>query len=310
MSQPVASLVSLNVGLPREIPWKGRTVLTGMWKESVPGRRAVSRLNVDGDGQGDLDGHGGEHRAVYVYQWDSYRYWQDQLHRHDFVFGQFGENFTVDGLGDHQVCIGDQYRIGTAVFEVSQPRVTCYRLGLRMDEPRMAALLVAHGRPGFYFRVLEEGDVGAGDDIVKVASGPGAMTVADINALLYLADRHDVDQLRRALRVPALSPGWRASLQALLDEHLSGSAGHGNAGLRARARRPRGPASARFASRPSDRRPARSSRWSWRPTTDSRWLGRDLANSSPRDSRRGGRRRSCGVTHCRAPESRTAIASV
>ena len=170
---------------------------------------------------------------MYVYQLDSYRYWQDQMHRDDFTFGQFGENFTVEGLGDDDVCIGDRYRIGSALFEVTQPRVTCYRVGIRMDEPRMAALLVAHGRPGFYLRVLEEGDVQAGDDVMKIATGPEAMTVAELNALLYLAGHHDVDQLRRALRIPALSPGWQASLRALLDEALEGSAGGGNAGLTA-----------------------------------------------------------------------------
>ena len=233
VSQRVARLVSVNVGMPREITWQGRTVFTGIWKEPVTGPRTVRRLNVDGDGQGDLKGHGGEHRAVYVYQLDSYRYWQEQMHRDDFAFGQFGENFTVEGLGDDEVCIGDRYRIGSALFEVSQPRVTCYRLGIRMDEPRMAALLVAHGRPGFYLRVLEEGDVQAGDDVVKIAPGPEAMTVADVNALLYLAGHHDVGQLRRALRIPALSPGWQASLQALLDEELTGSPGGGNAGLTA-----------------------------------------------------------------------------
>ena len=136
------------------------------------GRRTVRRLNVDGDGQGDLKGHGGEHRAVYVYQLDSYRYWQRRTRARRLHFGQFGENFTVDGLGDDEVCIGDRYRIGSALFEVSQPRVTCYRLGIRMDEPRMAALLVAHGRPGFYLRVLEEGEVQAGDDIVRSRPAP------------------------------------------------------------------------------------------------------------------------------------------
>lgn len=132
----------------------------------------VRRLNIDGDAQGDRHGHGGEHRAAFVYQMDSYRYWQQELRRHDFVFGQFGENFTVEGLTDDEVCIGDRYRIGGALFEVTQPRVTCYRVGIRMDEPRMAALLIAHRRPGFYFRVLEEGEVGAGDEIVKVAGDP------------------------------------------------------------------------------------------------------------------------------------------
>ena len=130
------------------------------------------RLNIDGDGQGDLVGHGGEHRAVFVYQIDSYRYWQRQLGRSDFSYGQFGENFAVDGLSDDEVCIGDRYRIGAAVFEVTQPRATCYRVGIRMSEPQMAALPVAHSRPGFYFRVLEEGEVEAGDEIVPVTADP------------------------------------------------------------------------------------------------------------------------------------------
>ncbi|HEU5309297.1 MAG TPA: MOSC domain-containing protein, partial [Acidimicrobiia bacterium] len=235
MADVVARLVSLNVGLPRDITWQGQTVRTAIWKEAVEGPRTVRRLNVDGDGQGDLQGHGGEQRAVFVYQLDSYRYWQDQMHRDDFSFGQFGENFTVEGLGDGDVCIGDRYRIGSGVFEVTQPRVTCYRVGIRMDEPRMAALLVAHGRPGFYLRVLEEGDVRAGDDVIKTSTGPEAMTIAEINSLLYLGAHHDVDQLRRALRIPALSPGWQASLRALLDNELAGAAGGGNAGLTAHA---------------------------------------------------------------------------
>jgi len=161
----MARLLSVNVGLPRDIPWQGKTVHTGIWKTPVRGRRMVRRLNIDGDGQGDLQGHGGEHRAVFVYQIDSYRYWQAQLGRTGFAYGQFCENFTVDGLPDTEVCIGDRYRIGSALFEVTQPRVTCYRVGIRMNEPQMAALLVAHGKPGFYLRVLEEGEVGAGDEI-------------------------------------------------------------------------------------------------------------------------------------------------
>jgi|SoiMethySBSTD1v2_1073268.scaffolds.fasta_scaffold15764_6 ferredoxin-NADP reductase/MOSC domain-containing protein YiiM/ferredoxin len=231
MSAGVATLASVNVGMPREVRWQGRTVFTGIWKEAVQGSRLVRRLNVDGDGQGDRAGHGGEQRAVYVYQLDSYRYWSEQLHRDDFVFGQFGENFTVDGLGDDEVCIGDRYRIGSALFEVTQPRVTCYRVGIRMNEPRMAALLTGHGRPGFYLRVLEEGEVRPGDDIVKVATGTGRMSVASINALLYV-DRHpDPHLLQQALRIPALSPGWQASLRALLEQHRGGAPGGGNAGL-------------------------------------------------------------------------------
>ena len=170
MSERVATLVSVNVGLPRDVEWRGRTVHTGIWKEPVDGRCAVGRTNLVGDGQGDLAGHGGEQRAVYVYQLDSYQYWAEHLARDDFVHGQFGENFTVEGLADDEVCIGDRYRIGSATFEVTQPRVTCYRLGIRLDQPRMPTLLVAHGRPGFYLRVLDEGEVEAGDAISKVAS--------------------------------------------------------------------------------------------------------------------------------------------
>jgi ferredoxin-NADP reductase/MOSC domain-containing protein YiiM/ferredoxin len=231
MSAAVARLASVNVGMPREVRWQGRTVFTGIWKEAVQGSRSVRRLNIDGDGQGDRAGHGGEQRAVYVYQLDSYRYWREQLHRDDFVFGQFGENFTVDGLGDDEVCIGDRYRIGSALFEVTQPRVTCYRVGIRMDEPRMAALLTGHGRPGFYFRVLEEGAVQPGDDVVKVTTGVGRMSVASINALLYLDRRPDPQLLQRALRIPALSPGWQVSFRALLDQQRDDAPGGGNAGL-------------------------------------------------------------------------------
>jgi ferredoxin-NADP reductase/MOSC domain-containing protein YiiM/ferredoxin len=213
-------LVSVNVGLPREITWQGRTVRTGIWKSPVVGRVMVRKLNINGDGQGDLAGHGGVNRAVMVYQLDSYRYWEHQLSRNDFSYGQFGENFTVEGLPDAEVCIGDRYRIGTALFEVSQPLVTCYRLGIRMDEPQMAALLVAQHRPGFYFRVLEEGEVGAGDEIVKVAEGPERMNVAEIDALLYLPN-HASEQLERALRIPALSQGWQDSFQTILQNKKS-----------------------------------------------------------------------------------------
>ena len=183
----VGSLLSVNVGLPQDVPWHGRTVHTAVWKRPVEGPRLVRRLNIDGDGQGDLAGHGGEHRAVFVYQIDSYRYWQQQLGRTDFSYGQFGENFTVDGLADDQVCIGDRFRVGEAVFEVTQPRVTCYRVGIRMDDPRIPALLISHHRPGFYLRVL------------------------------------------RALRIPGLPDGWKASFRAMLEQPGAG----GNAGLAA-----------------------------------------------------------------------------
>lgn len=223
-------LLSVNVGLPREIEWKGKTVRTAVWKNAVEGRRKVARLNIEGDGQGDLQGHGGEHRAILVYQIDSYRYWESQLGRNDFVFGQFGENFTVEGLSDDEVCIGDRYRIGSALFEVTQPRVTCYRVGIRMNEPRMAALLVQHHRPGFYLRVLETGDVAAGDEITKVGDSPERMSVAEADALLYLTG-HSRAQLERALRIPALSAAWRSSFEALLQLGPDEGWAKGNPGL-------------------------------------------------------------------------------
>jgi ferredoxin-NADP reductase/MOSC domain-containing protein YiiM len=229
MENPVPKLLSVNVGLPREIEWQGRLVRSAIWKGSVPHRVAARRLNLDGDGQADLKGHGGEHRAVMVYQIQSYRYWERQLGRNDFEYGQFGENFTIDGLLDDEACIGDRYRIGSAVFEITQPRVTCYRLGIRMNNPQMPALLVSHRRPGFYFRVLEEGEVGAEDEVLKTAEGPGRISVAEIDSLLYLPN-HDPSRIAIAARIPALSPGWKGSLEELLKAYEKG-VHSGNAGL-------------------------------------------------------------------------------
>jgi ferredoxin-NADP reductase/MOSC domain-containing protein YiiM/ferredoxin len=212
---PGPALVSVNVGLPKNVPWQGKTVYTGIWKHPVPGPAMVRRLNIDGDGQGDLAGHGGEQRAVLVYQIDSYRHWQAHFGRGDFGYGMFGENLTVDGLPDDEVCIGDRYRIGEAEFEVTQPRVTCYRVGLRLGEPELPALLVSHHRPGFYMRVITEGHIQAGDAIVKTRTGPGALSVADTDALLYLPGR-DRAKLRLAVQIPALSPGWQGSFRDLL----------------------------------------------------------------------------------------------
>ncbi|GAA3432747.1 MOSC domain-containing protein [Kutzneria kofuensis] len=209
-------LLSLNVGMPKDVPWQGRTVRTGIFKHPVEGPRMVRTLNIDGDGQGDLGGHGGEQRAVLVYQRQSYDYWRDELGRDDLEYGNFGENFTVDGLLDDEVHIGDRYRIGGAEFEVTQPRVTCFRVGMRLNEPEIPSLLVARHRPGFYLRVLTEGEVRAGDEIVRTAVGRHEMTVADIDALLYLPDR-DVVRLRKAVDIPALSPGWQGSFRDLLE---------------------------------------------------------------------------------------------
>jgi ferredoxin-NADP reductase/MOSC domain-containing protein YiiM len=239
VAEKAGRLLSVNVGLPQDVVWHGRTVHTAVWKQPVDGPREVRRLNIDGDGQGDLAGHGGEHRAVFVYQIESYRYWQDQLGRDDFEYGQFGENFTISGLADDQVCIGDHYQIGEALLEVTQPRVTCYRVGIRMNEARMPALLVSHHRPGFYFRVLREGAVRAGDEIVQVAAGPEAMTVAEIDGLLYLPG-HSRERVLSALRIPALPDGWKASFRAVasqaeVPDRAAGTTGvaAGNAGLTA-----------------------------------------------------------------------------
>jgi ferredoxin-NADP reductase/MOSC domain-containing protein YiiM len=218
-------LVSVNVGLPKEVPWRGRTVRTAIFKSPVDGRRRVGPLNVDGDGQADLVGHGGEHRAVYVYDTSAYEHWSGVLGRDDLVPGHFGENFTVEGMPDDRVCVGDRYRIGDASFEVTQPRVTCFKVGLRLEEPRMPALLYSHGRPGFYMRVLEEGEVGAGDEIEQIAVGPEQMSVREASALLYLPG-HSPAGLRRALAIPALSEGWRGSFRALLEQHDDGAAGN------------------------------------------------------------------------------------
>ena len=231
-------LLSVNVGRPRDVPWRGGHVRTAIVKSPVTGRRWVGRLNVDGDGQADLVGHGGEHRAVYVYDRSAYEHWSAVLGRDDLRPGHFGENFTVEGLPDESVCVGDRYRIGGAVLEVTQPRVTCFKLGIRLGEPQMPALLYSHGRPGFYLRVLQEGEVQAGDEIERIAIGPEAMSVREVSALLYLPG-HTPAGLRRALAIPALSEGWRGSFKALLDQHERGAAG--NEGLASRSTPPAWP---------------------------------------------------------------------
>ena len=225
----MASVVSVNVGRPCRVEWRGRTIETGIFKEPIARRVYVSKTNIEGDGQADLIGHGGEQRAVFVYQLASYHYWEKYLGRDPFSFGMFGENLTVDGLPDDEVCIGDRFRAGSAVFEISQPRVTCFKVGMKLDCPEMPSLLVAHRRPGFYFRVIEEGEIAAGDLIEKIADGPEGLTIVAADALLYSSD-HDPHALRRALRIKALPPGWRASFQALLDAAERGGT-TGNAGL-------------------------------------------------------------------------------
>jgi ferredoxin-NADP reductase/MOSC domain-containing protein YiiM len=219
----VGRLVSVNVGMPKNVQWRGKTVHTGIWKTPVEGPVMVRCLNIDGDGQGDLAGHGGEQRAVMVYQTESYDFWKTYLRRDDLEPGHFGENFTVTGLADDQVCIGDRYRIGDAEFEVTQPRVTCFRVGVRLNEPEMPNLLVSQHRPGFYFRVVSEGRVRAGDDIVRTRRGRHELSVADVDALLYLPNRN-IDQLCKIVDVPALSPGWQQSFRDMLKAHETSTA--------------------------------------------------------------------------------------
>ena len=219
----MGKLVSVNVGMPKDVRWKDKTVYTGIWKTPAKGPVMARHLNLDGDGQGDLNGHGGEQRAVMVYQTESYDFWRSYLNRTDLEPGYLGENFTVTGLSDDDVCIGDRYRVGSAEFEVTQPRVTCYRVSIRLNEPEMPKLLVSQHRPGFYFRVIREGNVRAGDDIVLTRRGRHELSVADVDALLYLPDRN-LEQLRKVVDVSALSPGWMQSFHDLLAEHDAGGA--------------------------------------------------------------------------------------
>jgi ferredoxin-NADP reductase/MOSC domain-containing protein YiiM len=215
-------LLSVNVSLPKEAAHKGKMVRTGIFKESVEGRVAARTLNLDGDRQADLVGHGGEMRAVLVYSRENYDYWAKELGRTDWVFGQFGENFTVEGMLDEHIHVGDRFRIGTALFEVSQPRVPCYKLAMKMGVEGFYAQLLKSGRPGFYFRVLEEGDVGAGDEIQLVESDPIGVTVREVSNLLYF-QKDDLDGARNALRIKALSPGWVQSFQTRLQKAKAGS---------------------------------------------------------------------------------------
>jgi ferredoxin-NADP reductase/MOSC domain-containing protein YiiM len=218
-------LLSANVSLPKEVAHKGKMVRTGIFKEPVEGRIMARTLNLDGDGQADLVGHGGEMRAVLVYSRENYEYWAKNLGRSDFVFGQFGENFTVEGMLDEQIHIGDRFRIGTALFEVSQPRVPCYKLAMKMEVEGFYAQILKSGRPGFYFRVLEEGEIGAGDQIRLVDSDPAGMTVREVSNLLYF-EKDDLDGARNVLRIKALSPGWVRSFETRLAKAEVGSKAH------------------------------------------------------------------------------------
>lgn len=208
-------VLSVNVSLPKEVPYMGKTTTTGIFKEPVHGRIMLRTLNLDGDGQADLKAHGGTYKAAYVYSIENYDYWKRELRRTDFSFGQFGENFTVEGMLDDAVHVGDQFRVGSALVEVTQPRVPCFKLGIKMGMPQFPKMFLASGRPGFYLRVLEEGEVGAGDAVATVKTDPERMTVQEICHLLYF-DQQNLEGAKKALRIRALSRGWRRSFEERL----------------------------------------------------------------------------------------------
>ena len=201
-------IVSINVGLPREIQWGGKTVWTSIFKVPVTGPVRVERLNVDGDQQSDLTVHGGVDKAVYVYPAEHYKFWREQLPGVDLPWGVFGENFTTEGLLEDTVQIGDKLQAGSAEFVVTQPRMPCFKLGVRFDLPDMVKRFLHSGRTGFYLAVAREGEVAASDVVTLVARNDHAITVADIVGL-YTADATNQDLLRRVAELPALPEGWR-----------------------------------------------------------------------------------------------------
>ena len=208
----MSCLLSVNVSLPKEIIHNGKKISTGIFKEPVKGRIKVKTLNLEGDGQADLIGHGGIFRAIYVYSYDNYAYWEKELNRNDFNYGEFGENFTVEGMSDDEVHVGDRFKIGSALFEVTQPRVPCYKLAIKMDVEGFYNQILSSGRLGFYFRVIEEGEVRAGDIIEKVSEDPVEMTINEVNSLLYF-NKDDFNRIEKAIKIKALSPGWKTSFE-------------------------------------------------------------------------------------------------
>ena len=204
-------IVSLNVGMPREVPWHGRSVTTGIFKEPVAGRVALRKLNLDGDGQADLRVHGGEYKAVYCYPVEHYRSWKKELPGREPPMGMFGENFTVHGLLEEEVHLGDRFSLGTAEVVVTQPRLPCYKLGVRFGSDDMVKRFLASGRTGFYVAVTREGEVGAGDELAVITRDSNAVPVSEITRL-YGAKRwggEELVSLRRALQVGALPEDWK-----------------------------------------------------------------------------------------------------
>ena len=210
-------LLSVNVSLPKEVPYVGQMTTTGIFKEPVSGRVMLRTLNLDGDGQADLKAHGGMYKAAYVYSMENYDYWTRELGRADFTFGQFGENFTVEGMLEDEIHIGDVFRVGTALVEVTQPRVPCFKLGIKMGLAQFPKMFLNSCRVGFYLRVLEEGEVGVGDLFEHVTGDAERMTVREVCHLLYF-DRSNLDGAKRALRIKGLAPGWRRSFEEQLSK--------------------------------------------------------------------------------------------
>lgn len=207
-------IVSVNVGLPREVTWKGRTVLTGIFKEPVEGRVRLRSLNLDGDRQADLTVHGGADKAVYAYSIGHYDYWRRELPDINLPWGMFGENLTTEGLSEDVVNIGDRFRIGTAEVIVTQPRLPCYKLGIKFGRADMVKRFLASHLTGIYFSVVQEGEVGTGDTVELLSQDENHVTVADITRL-YVRETADLDLLHRAIQVQALPTGWRDYFQQL-----------------------------------------------------------------------------------------------
>jgi MOSC domain-containing protein YiiM len=212
-------VVSVNVGLPREVMWHGRAVTTGIFKEPVAGRVALRTLNLDGDGQADLTVHGGEYKAVYCYLTEHYEYWRKESLGRDLPMGMFGENFTTEGLSEDSAHLGDRFSVGSAEVVVTQPRLPCYKLGVRFGSDDMVRRFLASGRTGFYLAVTREGEVGVGDEIKVISRYENAVPVSEVTRL-YIAKRYDaedVKSLRRALRVAALPESWKEYFRERLE---------------------------------------------------------------------------------------------
>jgi len=212
-------LVSVNCGLPRKVVWHGRSVTTSIYKEPVEGRVALRTLNLDGDRQADLSVHGGKDKAVYCYPIEHYDYWIAELTGHELLMGAFGEDFTVDGLDESAVHIGDRFSVGSAEVVVTQPRLPCYKLGIKFGSDDMVERFLYSRRTGFYLAVTHEGDVGAGDEMLILSRDPNSVPVSEITRL-HLTNKYDVEdvhQMRQALKIEALPEGWKEYFKEKLD---------------------------------------------------------------------------------------------